>query len=115
MNQTRVNGYGFFRKSKAYGLVCGIGLVVGALITTFGMSHVALAEEVAPAPATTVEASVESVSVESVTAGTISTTTEANDVSNQAQVTGDISLSDVNSGFSNDSLTVDTTIVGSVS
>lgn len=26
MNQTRVNGYGFFRKSKAYGLVCGIAL-----------------------------------------------------------------------------------------
>ncbi|MCL4881186.1 MucBP domain-containing protein [Streptococcus suis] len=84
-------------------------------VATFGVANVASAEEVATASATTVEASVESVSVESMTPGTISTTTEANDVSNQAQVTGDISLSDVNSGFSNDSLTVDTTIVGSVS
>ncbi|HEM3704363.1 TPA: LPXTG cell wall anchor domain-containing protein [Streptococcus suis] len=31
MNQTRVNGYGFFRKSKAYGLVCGIALGVAFL------------------------------------------------------------------------------------
>ncbi|MDG3136913.1 putative cross-wall-targeting lipoprotein signal domain-containing proteiin [Streptococcus suis] len=31
MNQTRVNGYGFFRKSKAYGLVCGVALGVAFL------------------------------------------------------------------------------------
>ncbi|HEM6364023.1 TPA: hypothetical protein U2D27_002115, partial [Streptococcus suis] len=30
---TTVNGHGFFRKSKAYGLVCGIALF-GAMVTT---------------------------------------------------------------------------------
>ncbi len=33
MNQKTVNGHGFFRKSKAYGLVCGIALF-GAMVTT---------------------------------------------------------------------------------
>ncbi|HEM3642577.1 TPA: MucBP domain-containing protein [Streptococcus suis] len=85
--------------------VAGIGLVAGALITTFGMSNVALAEEVTTASTTTVEAgadpvvaevteatspvvteatpvvSTEPVAVESATTATISTTTETNGLS----------------------------------
>ena len=65
MNQTRVNGYGFFRKSKAYGLVCGIALGVAFLggqvhadeVPTTTSSQ-PTAEQVAPTSVSLTDASV---------------------------------------------------------
>ncbi|WP_449456314.1 SspB-related isopeptide-forming adhesin [Streptococcus suis] len=72
MNQKMktVNGHGFFRKSKAYGLVCGIALF-GAMVTT-SVSAEEIVTETSPAvevvnpnPATNLETVQEAASAES--------------------------------------------------
>ncbi|MDG4501503.1 SspB-related isopeptide-forming adhesin [Streptococcus suis] len=67
---TTVNGHGFFRKSKAYGLVCGIALF-GAMVTT-SVSAEEIVTETTPAvevvnpnPATNLETVQETPSAES--------------------------------------------------
>ncbi len=67
-----VNGHGFFRKSKAYGLVCGIALF-GAMVTT-SVNADEIQTETTPAvemvnlnPATNLETVQEEASVESLT------------------------------------------------
>ncbi|MBY4966117.1 hypothetical protein FAJ35_05110, partial [Streptococcus suis] len=67
---TTVNGHGFFRKSKAYGLVCGIALF-GAMVTT-SVSAEEIVTETTPAvevvnpnPATNLETVQEAPSAES--------------------------------------------------